>query len=133
MIRIKPDIEKAKSILSMTEDRIDFLNKIEDIKFITVIVENYYEIIKELTTAVLLIDGFKAVGEYSHKESIDYLSKMEFLEDDIMFMQDLRVRRNKSSYEGKKIDDSYLERHKIKLDELVKKLKGLVCEKLSGL
>ena len=131
IIKISPDKEKAKSILKMTEEREKFLSAIDAGRFATIAAENYYEIIKELATAVFLIEGFKAVGEYAHKELINNLSNYkEFESWEIEVMNDLRIKRNKSSYEGKQIEPVYLENKKEALAKIIIKLKSLLNKKL---
>ena len=69
LIKITPDNERAKSILkmiSLIEGRIKSQNKD---KFASLIVVDYYEIIKEMTTALLLTEGYKTL---SHKDLIDF-------------------------------------------------------------
>ncbi|UZE93863.1 MAG: hypothetical protein IB618_03825 [Candidatus Pacearchaeota archaeon] len=135
IIKITLDREKAKSILKMAEnienmlkEIIKKLGKMEDQ---SIIVREYYEVIRELITALLLSDGFKAIGEYAHKETIDYLSNYkEFSQDEVMTIQDLRTKRNKSSYEGRPIKSPYLENKKEKLDLIINKLKFILRKRL---
>ena len=72
IIKIFPDREKVKSMLNLIKDREEFIST-ASIKFPKIIAENYYEIMKELITALLLLDGKKAIGENSHKEMIEQL------------------------------------------------------------
>jgi len=60
----------------------------------------------------------------------NYLYKT-FQEWEIRLADDLRIKRNKSSYEGKQIERVYLENNKEKLISIINKLKGLIKEKLS--
>lgn len=125
--KILPDKEKAKSILKLVSEREKFVSSIDNEKFSTILAENYYEIVKELATALLLLDGFRAIGENAHKETIDNLSKYkEFSDSEISILQDLRIKRNKSSYEGKPIDPSYIANKKDFLLEIINKLKKIV-------
>ena len=132
IIKVIPDKEKVKSILQLIKEREEFTSSIDHKKFSTNASENYYEIIKELANALLLLDGLKATGEYAHKDLIDYLvNYKEFTESDILFMNDLRIKRNNSAYEGKKIDPSYLKNNKNRILELIEKLKETIKEKMS--
>jgi len=132
LIKVSPDREKAKSIIKLAGNREEFVYSIKDAKFATIAVEGYYEIIKELAVALLLLDGFKTIGENAHKEVIEFLSKYEdFEENEIRMIDDLRIKRNKSAYEGKQIDPVYLENKKDKLLKIMDKLKGLLNRKLS--
>lgn len=134
IIKITPDKERAESILRMadsTEVSVKEIIKQIGIKEQNLITREYYEIIRELSTALLMTDGFKAIGEYAHKETINYLLKYkELSKEEIMDIQDLRMKRNKSSYEGKPIQSPYLENKKEKLDLIIKKLKFILKEKL---
>ncbi len=132
IIKVIPDKEKVKSMIKLVEKREEFVSSIDEIKFPTNAAENYYEIIKELAAAIFLLDGFKATGESAHKEIINSLAKYkEFDESEISILDDLRITRNKSSYEGKQVEISYIENKKDKLLSIITKLKGLLNKKLS--
>ncbi len=73
IIKVTPDIEKVKSILQLIKEREEFVSSIDQRKFPTNASENYYEILKELANALLLLNGLKTIGEYAHKDLIDYL------------------------------------------------------------
>ncbi len=121
---IQPDIEKATSIMKSVNERIEFVERFNEIDFTSVICENYYEIIKEISSAIFLIKGIKFVGEFAHKELLDEICKLLGLDDEkFAFLDDLRKRRNGSLYYGEKFDNSYLKMNKKKLDDLVNKLK----------
>ncbi|MDO8517624.1 MAG: hypothetical protein Q7S33_05880 [Nanoarchaeota archaeon] len=131
LIKITPDKKRAKSILNMVlliEERIKNENKV---KFVSLIICDYYEIIKELITAILLIDGYKTL---SHKDLIDYLSEnyKEFSEQEIDLIDNLRIFRNRISYEGFEIDKDYLARNENSFMQIIKKLKELVLRKIKG-
>ncbi len=80
---------------------------------------------------MILLDDLKTTGDSAPKDLIDYLiSYKEFAEGDIVFMNDLRIKRNNSSYEGKKIEPSYLETNKDKILELIERLKKVIKNKL---
>ena len=127
IIKITPDKEKVKSILQLIKEREEFVSSIDHEKFSTNASENYYEILKELASALLLLDGLKTTGEYAHKDLIDYLINYEeFKESEILFMNDLRIKRNNCAYDGKKIDPSYLINNKCQILELLEKLKKTI-------
>ena len=131
IIKISPDLEKIKSIRKLVNDRIEFVKTVDLEKFSTIIAENYYEIIKELATAILLADGLKSTGENTHKDLIDYLLNYgEFNEENVSIIQDLRIKRNKSSYEGKVISKDYISFKKKKFDRIIGKLDILLDGKL---
>jgi len=111
--KIFPDKEKARSIFRMALEREKSVSDLNLVMFATIATENYYEIIKELATTILLLNGIKATGENAHKEILDCLEKYaNFNGEEILMVQDLRIKRNKSTYEGKQISPSYLENNK---------------------
>ena len=130
LIKITPDKEKAKSILNMIsllEERI----KTQDRKrMAALIIADYYEIAKELITAILLLDGYKTL---SHKDLIDYLKENypDCSSHEISILDSLRVLRNRIAYEGFLIEDSYLARNELLLKSIIKKLNGFVENKLN--
>lgn len=131
IIKITPDKEKTKSILNLIKNRESFLSSMDIQKFSTIAAENYYEIIKELISILLLLDGFKATGENAHKDAIDYLSNYkEVNEAEIVLINDLRIKRNKSCYEGKEINPTYLSNNREKLLFIINKLKQIIKIKL---
>lgn len=130
LYKIFPDKEKAKSIFKMAIDREKTINSLK-IDYPTIIGENYYEIIKELASALLFINGLKAEGENAHKEIIDSLSKFASFDSyKISILQDLRIKRNNSQYKGEPFDISYLESKKDFLLGVIDKLKKIVSNNL---
>ena len=129
LIKVTPDKEKVRSILkmiSLLEERIASQDKE---RMSSLIISDYYEIIKELLTAVLLIDGYKTL---SHKDLVDYVDKnyREILNYEISTLHKLRVLRNRITYEGFLTDPLYLKRNEKIFLELIKKLKKIVKERL---
>jgi len=128
--KVFPDKEKAKSLLKMAVVRKKSVDSL-DMKYVTIISENYYEIIKELSTALFLLNGIKYVGVNAHKEMIDGLKRFSvFGEDEILVLQDLRIRRNNSQYEGEPFSESYIENKRKVLNLIIDKLKKLVEDRL---
>lgn len=127
IIKVTPDKEKVKSVIQLVKEREEFIKTIDKEKFSTNAVEGYYEIIKELTSSLILLDGFKAVGENAHKDIVDHLiNYKEFSQEDITFINDLRIKRNNSSYDGKKIEPVYLINNLEKIINIIKKLKNVI-------
>ena len=132
MLKVEIDSEKSKSMYKMTLDRENFIKTLEiNDNSATIITENYYEVIKELGTIILLLDGLKASGDYAHKETIDYLQKINiFDEGETSFVQDLRTKRNYSSYEGKRISKEYILERRKNLEQVISKLRKAVEKRL---
>ena len=133
LIKITPDKEKAKNILKMISLLEERLKNQEKVKMAALIIADYYEIIKELITAVLLIDGYKTL---SHKELIDYIKEKysEFADYEISILNDLRILRNRIAYEGFFIEISYLDRNEALFKRMIekfskKKIVNVFCRK----
>lgn len=128
LIKITKDKEKAKSLLKMAETKEKMLAMTKK-EFSSPITEGYYDVIKELITAILCIDGYKTL---SHKTLIKYLEKhyKEFTEYEISFMDKLRVIRNKISYDGFFVEPDYLERNEATIKIIMQKLKEIINKKI---
>ena len=127
IFRISKSIPRAKSLRDMAADR---LADIKSEKKPYKIVEQYYEVIKELATALMYADGFKTL---SHKSLFSYLElnySKSFGKDEIVLMDDTRKLRNDILYYGKQVDSSFLFNHEEKIKSIIKKLLKLVEEKL---
>lgn len=128
LIKITPDKEKAKNILKMTLLLEKRIKKQDRKKMAALIITDYYEIIKELITAILLLDGYKTL---SHKDLINYLKeKYSFGMYEISVLDDLRILRNRVAYEGFFIEPSYLDRNESQFKTIIERLRGLIERKL---
>jgi len=122
-ISIQKDVERAISIKESLIQRRDFLKQGFNRKFSTIVAENYYEIIKEICTAIFLIKGVKFIGEYAHKELLAELSIFsEITGEDLSLADNLRMLRNGSMYYGKRVEESYLINNEKELTLLISKL-----------
>jgi len=129
IINITPDKEKAKSILEIIQIRENTLKKLNKNQDSTTIAEIYYEIIKELQTAILLIKGKNTLGKDSHKNLIREISNQNIISNyEISVIDNLRIKRNKSSYYGEQIPSSYLKTNEPTLKQIITKLKEKIRE-----
>ncbi len=132
IIKTAPDREKAKSILKMVETTLEMIDTIDSKKFSSHVVKEYYEVVRELITVILLLDGYKTHGEGAHKKLIEYMEKNygEFKGHEISLIDDLRVVRNKIAYNGFFVTDDYLERKKKDILMIIDKLRIIIYKKL---
>ena len=132
LIRITPNKEKAQSILKMADITIEMIKAIDIGKFSSNVTKEYYDVIRELLSVILLLDGYKTYGEGSHKKLIEYIQSnyKEFNEYEISLLDDLRVKRNKIAYDGFFIDKEYIERKLKDIREIIGKLKGIIQKKV---
>lgn len=130
IIKNFPDKEKATSIFELAKHREEYVKSTDFSKFPTGKAENYYEIIKEFSSILLLLEGYKTMGENAHKEIFSFLLNRKIIsEEESSIIQDLRIKRNYSMYDGKQINPAYLEAREIKINDIILKLKNLIKEK----
>ena len=79
IFKISKDKERAQDLLEMAKERLELLKLIPKDKTYKII-EEYYEIIKELLTAVMYLDGYKTL---SHIKLIEYFSSRYKVLDDL--------------------------------------------------
>lgn len=132
LIKITPDKEKAKSILKMVDTTIDMIKLLDVTKFSSNITKEYYDVIRELITVILLLDGYKTYGEGAHKKLVEYLQSNynEFNEYEISLIDDLRITRNKIAYDGFFVDKGYIKRKINDIKEVIDKLKEIIKKKI---
>ena len=127
IVKIQSDIERAKSITNLLIERENIIKTLNHESFPTTILENYYEIIKELITALMYIAGFKTTGEGAHIETIDFLKNYkEFSEYEISILQELRIKRHGSQYYGKVPPPEFLNQNRTIFKEVIDKLKFII-------
>lgn len=132
IIKITPDKEKAKSIMKMVKTTLEMIKTIDAKKFASNVLKEYYDVIREFMTVTLLLDGFKTTGEGAHKKLIEYLDENynQFTKYEISLLNELRITRNKISYNGFFITEDYLERKRKDILDIISKLKSIVIGKL---
>ena len=126
---VSKDVKRANSLKEMALDR---LKDVKNIQKPYKIIEEDYEIIKELITALMYADGFKTL---SHKSLILYLQnkyKKEFSEKELILIDKLRVLRNDIMYYGKKVDSSFLTNNKEGVKLVIDKLLKVLENHLKG-
>jgi len=128
-----PDKEKVKSILKMADITLEMVKGIDIAKYSSNITKEYYDIIRELMTAILLHDGYKTYGEGGHKKLIEYLAanRRQFSEYEISLIDDLRVTRNKIANDGFSVDVDYLKRKIKDILKIIGKMRMILNKCLS--
>ena len=86
--------------------------------------DDYYDIIHQLSESICCINGLKFSGDGAHAELLNFIfsNKFGFGESEKLFIQELRVLRNRISYEGFFIQEEYLARNKTKIENIIDKL-----------
>ena len=132
LVNVTPNNEKAKSILKMVNTSLEMIREINLAKFPSNVAKEYYDVIRELISIVLLLDGLKAVGEGAHMQQIEYLAEnyREFGRVEIELFEDLRAIRNKIAYDGFFVKVDYIERKSQDISRVIGKLREIVGRKL---
>ena len=133
LVKITPNREKAKSIMKMAEITLAMITDIDKSKFSSNVTKEYYEIIRELISVILLLDGYKTIGEGAHKRMIEYLNAnyKQFNAYEISLIDDMRILRNKIAYDGFFVKESYLERKLQDIKDIIAKLKAIIEGKIA--
>ncbi len=127
--KIQTDENRAKELVKMSELRYDFWKKhCFDKKFVSLVVEGYYEIIKELLTALLYAKGFKS----DNHECLIAFFKMGYpeLDYEAQAVYQLKRVRNQISYRGFFVKPDYFEMNKLEFEHIIKTLKKLINDVL---
>lgn len=127
IFRISKNAVRAKALKEMAVERLADIKKEEKAYKI---IEQYYEIIKELITALMYLEGFKTL---SHKALISYLDKNYgrfFGRDEFILIDELRRLRNDILYYGAKVDIAFLQNKEAKIKRIINKLIAIVNKKL---
>lgn len=133
IIRVTPDKEKVKSILKMAETTLKMIETIDAKTFPSNIVKEYYDVLRELASAVMLLEGFKTQGEGAHKNIIEYLQRNNKINGyEFSFLDDLRITRNRIAYDGFFVAEDYLERKRKDIVAISEKLKILIEKEIGG-
>ena len=122
---VEVDNEKINSMTKLALSRSDFIKSININQInVSFIVENYYEVIKELLIALLLKNGLKS---QNHQCLITYFYKnypeYEFESNLILRLSYLR---NRLEYYGESIDIEFYNKYKDDFNSIIKILEILV-------
>ena len=125
--KVETDYERIKSIIKMCRIRLKITKKIiVDKETASIIAADYYEIIKELLTALLLKKGLKS----NNHECLISFFKYSYpkYEYEAQAIHQLKNIRNRVSYEGIFVKKEYIETNKLEIEHIIDLLNKLVEE-----
>lgn len=128
--KVKENPEQAKALLDLAKIRLLSIEKHKKDEFPQLLIESYYEAIKELISALLAIYGYKS---YNHECLISFLDEYypsKFDDSQIRFIDSLRKLRSDIQYRGRHIAEDYLKRNIATIDKIIKVLLKIVEEEL---
>ena len=123
--KVEVDEERIKSIVEKSMQRLDRAQKTElNLNTVSFIVEDYYEVIKELLIAYLLKKGLRSKNHqclisYFYKENPNH-EKEAYLISQMSFF------RNRLSYYGEDIPIEFYEKNKKEFKDIINLLRKLV-------
>jgi len=129
IFRVNKDLRRAKDLFEMAKERIvtiiPILPKETPYKFL----EEYYEVIIQLITAIMYSDGYKTLN---HISLIEYLNKnyKNFNTHEINIINILRKFRHGTIYYGKREGGEFLENNKYLINIIINKLSTIVKSKI---
>ncbi len=125
--KAQQDDEKIKSIRKMCKIRMDVIRQVKlDEETASILATDYYEVIKELLTALLLKNGLKSDN---HEYLISFFNyKYPEHEYEAKTMHQLKFARNRVSYDGIFVRKSYIESNKLEFEHIISMLEKLLDE-----
>jgi hypothetical protein len=122
IFKITKDERRAKALKEMAQNRFSNMNSLKEPYRI---IEEYYEIIKELLTAFMYLEGFKTL---SHKSLIEFSEKniKSLSSQEFKLIDELRVKRNNIVYYGEQVTSEYLKNRQNSINQIIKKLVQIV-------
>ncbi|MAG07592.1 hypothetical protein CMI46_02145 [Candidatus Pacearchaeota archaeon] len=110
-----PDEARAKDLNEEAERKFGSLNMILDKIGLSDenandIIEICYDIVSYLIRAKMLLRGYSSSGAGAHEAEVAYLKTLNFSEEDVRFVNQLRYFRNGIMYYGKRFDKEYAEK-----------------------
>lgn len=124
------DNSMAKELLALAEHREEFWNMAKDKakSFPSLFLEGHYEIVKELCTAILALEGWKALN---HECLFAYLkNKKKGLEIDFDYLLELKDIRNSIDYRGAKVSYDLWKKNEMKIMLMISVLKEYLKKNL---
>lgn len=110
-----PDKLRAEALMKETEESYESLMEIAkkiglNDKNANHIIKNSYDIIMELIRAQMFLKGYSSSGKGAHESEVSYLRKLNFPDNEVQFINQLRYFRNGITYYGKKFDKDYAQK-----------------------
>lgn len=110
-----PDKSRANFLIKESERSYNqLLELLKNIKMTdenaNIFIKSCYDILIELIRAKMLFDGYNASGFGAHESEVAYLRILNFNEQDVQFVDQLRFFRNGMLYYGTMLDKIYAEK-----------------------
>ncbi len=116
---VSRDEKRVESIIARALERLKLFDQIKvSDKNVSFVVENYYEVIKELLVAYLLRDGLKSSN---HQCLISYFyKKNQEYEKQVLLISQMSFFRNRLNYYGESIPQGFYDNNKEEFNKITK-------------
>lgn len=125
--KIPPDFERAKALVEISTCRLEMIPSPNE-KNTFILIEQYYEIIKELLIALMNLDGFKS---NNHECLVAYFKNYFEYSFETNLIYTLKFLRNKIQYEGKIPNRFFLENNLEDIKSIISLLQRIYLEKIN--
>jgi len=129
--KVKENPEQAKALLQLAKRRLESIEKRKKDEFPQLLIESYYEAIKELISALLAIYGYKS---YNHECLVSFMEEyypIAFDDFQMHFLDNMRKLRSDIQYRGRNVADDYLQRNGSVIEKIIEILLELVEKELT--
>jgi len=129
--KVKENPEQAKALYELARRRLESIEKRRKDEFSQLLIESYYEAIKELISALLSIQGYKS---YSHECLVSFMNEFYptiFDDFQIHFLDSLRKLRSDIQYKGRDVADDYLKRNSSVIEKIIGNLLNIIEKELN--
>ena len=118
IFRISKDERRADALNELAKNRVAHINELREPYRL---IEEYYEIIKEIITAFMYKSGFKTL---SHKVLVEFAKDniKSLTSAEISLIDELRIKRNNIVYYGEKVTKEFLKTREGAILEIIQKL-----------
>jgi len=123
--KVSVDNQRINSIILSAKSRLKLVKsfKVSE-ETVSFIVENYYEVIKELLIAYLLKDGLRSKN---HQCMITYFyNKNPSLRKEALFISQMSYFRNRLCYYGDKVPSEFYVDNKVEIENIISNLMELL-------
>lgn len=127
---VEVDNERVESLVEAALSRLNRARKSDVKDGVSLIVDDYYEVVKELLIAYMLKLGFRSKN-HQCLFTFFYVQNPE-LEGEAVLMQQMSFFRNRFEYYGEKVPSSFYEKNKGEFERIIKLLLVLVKKNVSN-
>ena len=129
---VRKNPEQARSLVELAKRRLESIEKRKDYEYPQLLIEDYYETMKELVSALIAVHGYKS---YSHECLISFIRQFypdTLASSQLRFLDDLRKLRSDILYRGREIAEDYLDRNSSEIERILELLFEKVDEVIGG-